>query len=125
MKLTGKEGDRPMTQASIMRQTMRRVGILVALAVFLAGVGLPLRGIAEPNSATLQVSLDEATRLDKDVNNLYQNGKFQEAIPLAEQSLKLREKVLGAMHPAIAESLNDLGMLYWAQGAYARAEQLY
>jgi CHAT domain-containing protein/tetratricopeptide (TPR) repeat protein len=46
-------------------------------------------------------------------------------MPLAERSLALREKVRGPRHPDLAESLNNLAMLYQAQGAYAKAEPLY
>jgi CHAT domain-containing protein len=66
--------------------------------------------------------LDEATRLDQDVERLYDGGKFQEAVPLAAKSLELREKALGPTHPDVAENLRDLVELYRAQGAYARAE---
>jgi len=59
------------------------------------------------------------------VEKLYGEGKFQEATLLAEQSLAFREKVLGPYHPEVAESLNNLAVLYDVQGAYAKAEPFY
>jgi CHAT domain-containing protein/tetratricopeptide (TPR) repeat protein len=111
-----------MTQEAIAPQRTRRAGVLLALAVLVGSFGLPQPAIAGPSSPTPQADLDEATRLNKEVESLYSGGKFQEAVPLAERSLELREKALGAMHPDVAESLNNLAALYQAQGAYARAE---
>jgi CHAT domain-containing protein/Tfp pilus assembly protein PilF len=58
------------------------------------------------------------------VEKLYREGKFQDALPFADQSLVLREKALGPRHPAVAKSLTNLAMLYQARGAYAKAEPL-
>jgi CHAT domain-containing protein len=113
-----------MTQASKTRLKMPRTGILAVLVVLFGGLGCVQRGAAQ-SSMTRKASLDEAARLDKAVEILYDKGKYQEAVPLAEQSLELREKVLGPMHPDVAESLNNLAVLYQAQGAYARAAPLY
>ncbi|HWO20054.1 MAG TPA: tetratricopeptide repeat protein [Kofleriaceae bacterium] len=113
-----------MTQEAITPQRTRRAGALLALAVLVGSLGLPQPAIAGPNSPTPQADLDEATRLDKEVESLYRGGKFQEAVPLAERSLKLREKALGPTHPLVAASLNNLGLLYQEQGAYARTEPL-
>ena len=37
----------------------------------------------------------------------------------------IREKALGPEHPDVATSLNNLAVLYRAQGQYAEAEPLY
>jgi CHAT domain-containing protein/Tfp pilus assembly protein PilF len=55
---------------------------------------------------------------------LYEQGKYQEAIPLAEKRVDLTERTLGAEHIATAASLNDLAVLYQAMGDYAKAEPL-
>jgi tetratricopeptide (TPR) repeat protein len=68
---------------------------------------------------------DDATALDKRVGELLQAGKFSEAIPLAQQSLAIREKALGPRHRDIAISLNELALLYDKQGRYTDAEPLY
>jgi CHAT domain-containing protein/Tfp pilus assembly protein PilF len=102
---------------------LRQLSILTLVAV-LFGVVQP--GHTQPRSSTptSQAVLDEASRLNKLVEKLYNEGKFGEAIPLAERALALREKVLGAMHPDVAETLNNLAVVYQAQGAYAKAEPL-
>ena len=43
-------------------------------------------------------SLASATELNKKAIELYKQGKYDEAVPLLEQSLKIRQQVLGAEH---------------------------
>jgi CHAT domain-containing protein/tetratricopeptide (TPR) repeat protein len=69
--------------------------------------------------------LVEAAHLSQRVIEIYQAGRYQEAIPLAERSLSILEQALGANHPFVAESLNNLAVLYRAQGNYAQSEPLY
>ncbi|MCA2883192.1 tetratricopeptide repeat protein [Microcystis sp. M043S1] len=71
------------------------------------------------------IALAEAERLNQQVIQLYQQGKYNEAIPLAEQALAIRKKVLGDNHPDTAQSLNNLAELYTVQGRYSEAEPLY
>jgi tetratricopeptide (TPR) repeat protein/nucleoside phosphorylase len=47
------------------------------------------------------------------------------AEPLLLCALEIREQRLGAIHPDTAESLNNLALLYRAQGRYSEAEPLY
>lgn len=44
---------------------------------------------------------------------LYSQGKYNEALPLFQSSLTIREKMLGKYHPAVAQSLNNYaGLLH-------------
>jgi tetratricopeptide (TPR) repeat protein len=91
-----------------------RIGfILAAMLLVVSFTGVP--AIAQQ---------DEAAALHKRVLELYQAGKFSEAIPLAERVLAIREKAFGPDHPEIATVLNSLAVLYTAQGRYAEAEPL-
>ncbi|MFQ5624493.1 MAG: tetratricopeptide repeat protein, partial [Paracoccaceae bacterium] len=56
---------------------------------------------------------------------LYQQGKYSEAISYAAKALKLGEEELGPDHPITARLLNNLALLYHAQGNYAEAAPLY
>jgi CHAT domain-containing protein len=67
----------------------------------------------------------EADELTNKAFVLHQAGKYAEAIPLVQQVLALREKVLGPDHPDVATVLNSFGILYDKQGRYAEAEPLY
>ena len=70
-------------------------------------------------------SLILATELNEKAIELYKQGKYDEAVPLLEKSLKIRQQVLGAEHPDVATSLNNLALLYKSQGRYTEAEPLY
>ncbi len=50
---------------------------------------------------------------------------YAEAEPLLKRSLAIHEKVLGRDHPGVATRLNNLALLYAAQGQYAEVESLY
>jgi tetratricopeptide (TPR) repeat protein len=52
---------------------------------------------------------------------LSSQGAYAAARPYLERALAIREKVLGADHPATATSLNNLGGLLDSQGAYEAA----
>jgi tetratricopeptide (TPR) repeat protein len=77
------------------------------------------------SQASPQDKLAEAERLTQQVIQLYQQGKYNEAIPLAEQALAIIKQQLGDNHPDTAQSLNNLALLYYSQGRYSEAEPLY
>ncbi len=59
-----------------------------------------------------EASLQQANKIFQEANQLWRAGKLKDAFPLAEQALRMREKVLGPDHPDIAQALNLLGTLY-------------
>src|SRR5437899_2393241 len=67
-------------------------------------------------------SIQEAEQLSRQVVLLYQQGRYEEAIPLAQRALN--EHVLGPEHRNTATLLNKLAGLYHDTGAYAKAEPL-
>ena len=68
---------------------------------------------------------DDPNALNQQVNQLIEQGKYQEAIPIAERAVELAKRVRGLEHPDTALSLNNLAELYQAMGEYAKAEPLY
>ena len=79
----------------------------------------------QPLQLAQSAELQEAEKLNQQVMQLYRQGKYREAIPLAEKVLAIIEKILGEEHPDVATSLNNLAALYQAQGNYTKAEPLY
>jgi tetratricopeptide (TPR) repeat protein len=63
--------------------------------------------------------------LNQKVFKLFNEGRYNEAIPIAEKALAIREKNLGLEHPEVATSLNNLAWLYKKIGDYSRAEPLF
>ncbi|MGK7895356.1 MAG: tetratricopeptide repeat protein [Xenococcus sp. (in: cyanobacteria)] len=81
--------------------------------------------ISQEETTIKDLALAEADKLEQQIIELYQQGKYSEAIPLAEQVLAIRQEQLGDNHPSTAESLDNLALLYQAQGRYPEAEALY
>ena len=44
---------------------------------------------------------------------LYDEGRFEEALPYYQRALAIREQVLGPEHPHTARSVNNMGVLLW------------
>ena len=95
----------------------RRSGHIVPAALLCLVLFVSCPGLAQ--------DLDEAAALNQQVTQLYKQGRFSEALPLAQRALAIREKALGPDHPGVAESLNNLAVLYQGQGRYVDAEPLY
>jgi tetratricopeptide (TPR) repeat protein len=68
--------------------------------------------------------LDRAHDLAKQVNDLYGQGKFAQAVPLESEVLQIRKQVLGERDPSSLTALNNLGMLYLQVRDFANAEPL-
>ena len=56
---------------------------------------------------------------------LQRAGKYDEALPLAERAMEIRERLLGADHRDVAAALDLLADIYNDRGKYAKAESLY
>ncbi|HKX30521.1 MAG TPA: CHAT domain-containing protein, partial [Blastocatellia bacterium] len=52
-------------------------------------------------------------------------GRYDEALPLAERSREIRERILGPGHREVATAINAVASLYHYKGDYAKAEPLY
>ncbi|MBM4283712.1 MAG: CHAT domain-containing protein [Deltaproteobacteria bacterium] len=65
--------------------------------------------------------LEEALSLNRQAMQLYQAGRYQEALPLAQRALAIREKAFGPEHPHTAVVVNTLGLLYEGLGKYDQA----
>jgi tetratricopeptide (TPR) repeat protein len=68
--------------------------------------------------------LADAQQLNAQVVQLYRQGKFADAVPLARTALAVLKEVLGERHPDYATSLNNLAMLYQAMGDSEKARPL-
>jgi CHAT domain-containing protein/Tfp pilus assembly protein PilF len=77
------------------------------------------------DSATDEGKLAEANTLVDQVGQLVDQGRYADAVPLAQKALALRDAVLGPNHADVALSLNDLGELYDDQGLFSEAEPLF
>jgi tetratricopeptide (TPR) repeat protein len=93
----------------------------VWLFLVVLGLGVLSAGAA----AADEPSLEEAHRLGQQALELYQAGRYQEALPLQQRALELNEKILGPEHPETVTGLNNLAGIYEALGAFAKALALH
>ena len=84
-----------------------------------------MQAIASRPEATALETTDGALLLNRAGYYLNRQGRYSEAEPLYVRSLAICEQQLGANHPNVASSLNNLAGLYKAQGRYSEAEPLY
>ena len=82
--------------------------------------------VAELRAATEKdFVLNEARQLQSESRELWKEDKYDEALPLAERALGVREKELGPDHPDVGTSLFGLGNICGDNGDWARVEPLY
>jgi tetratricopeptide (TPR) repeat protein len=67
----------------------------------------------------------ELSAASERVLELYSQGRYEEAAPLADKAVRLSEQEFGPDDPFTATMLNYLALLYHAQGRYGEAEPLY
>ena len=89
---------------------------LIALAIL---VGVLLSALYLPTTQAFYLPTTQANNLERlvyQVNVLTSEGRYTEAIPLAERMVELTEEKFGSEHIEVAAKLNDLGRLYFRQG---------
>lgn len=58
-------------------------------------------------------------------SELYDQERYLEALPFAEEALRLGENKFGPEHPTTGALLSNLAVVYDNQGRYAEAEPLF
>jgi tetratricopeptide (TPR) repeat protein len=69
--------------------------------------------------------IDDLVRLRTQVSQLYSQGKYTEAIPIAERYVALARQKHGDNHSEYATAIVWLASVYMGQGRYPEAEPLY
>jgi formylglycine-generating enzyme required for sulfatase activity/tetratricopeptide (TPR) repeat protein/CHAT domain-containing protein len=91
---------------------LRRAAVLIALMTSLGYDGVEAR------------RTDELSALREQVSHLYGDGRYAEAIPIAERYVALARRKRGEKHTEFATAIEWLGNLYRSVGRYAEAEPL-
>src|SRR5438552_1240834 len=95
----------------------------IVIVLFVCGLLFRLSGAATAKGQEAQLA--EAQRLNQQALQLYDAGRYAEAIPPAERALAIQENTLGPEHPLLATTLNNLALSYKAKGDYAYAAPLF
>ncbi len=94
--------------------------ILLSLILCIALYNLSLAQTTQlPNQSP---QLEEAAKLTAQVVRLYNEKKYDEALPLAKRTVEIREKELGKENELVASALGNLAMIYKAKKDYFNAE---
>jgi|GEM_PF-1557015 len=75
--------------------------------------------------AEQRAKLAQADAFERQVKQLYNEGKYSEGIGPALEACEIRRHILGEKHHYYTASLNNLALLYSHLGRYEEAEQLY
>ena len=100
---------------------MAGVGVLRRLVTLV--VAWVMCGIALAEAARAQ-GQDDLDRLRAEVSRLHGQGKYTQALPIAQRYVELARQRHGEEHPAFAGAISWLAYVYRAQGRYAEAEPL-
>ena len=94
------------------------------IAILLASLLLAASHAASGESGNISDTVD-ANALTQQVMELEKQGRYSEAVPLAQRALALYDKVLGHDHPDVATALYNLAELYRREARYVDAEPLF
>src|SRR6267143_1115609 len=104
-----------LSMRALQRHGLRPALLLIALVLLREPVLA-----ANPNNE----DQNKLASLQHKIDELNQAGKYGDAIPLAEERVKLVEKSLGREHLDTAVAVNALATLYAHTGNYTKAEPL-
>ncbi|MCR9164334.1 MAG: tetratricopeptide repeat protein [Nannocystaceae bacterium] len=131
--------DRPeeaQLSAELAHQLAERLGdpVLIAESTGRLAVVLEARGAFEESEARFreaivlfeQPGVEEPLQLSGTLNELgsflWSRGRADEAVPVLERSLRIRESLLGPDHPYVGSTLSNLGSAYVALGQREEAQ---
>jgi tetratricopeptide (TPR) repeat protein len=96
--------------------------IVILILLFIGVCITPKEGFSE--SRTAEIELQKAKELNEQVLKLEKEGRYLEAITIAEKILAIYEKALGPEHLDTFASFSKLASLYLKVGALDKAEPL-
>src|ERR1700687_2282127 len=91
------------------RRLAKSAFVLLALGLLILACPASLAEDNDPNA------------LNQQVDQLIEQGKYQEAMPIAERAVEVAKRTRGPGDAETAEALNNLGLLLRKSGDYAKA----
>ena len=103
--------------------------LILASVLFATSLGFPqtqhLSYRVFENSSYQTAESSETDRLSAQVVKLFEEGRYNEALPLAKRVPEIREKQLGTNSKPIAVALCNVAMIYMQQKIYDQAESFF
>lgn len=81
--------------------------------------------VASATAQSQDDALKEASQLSLQVVKLHNEGKYEEALPMAKRAVEIRESLLGKEDPLVADALSNLGAVMMAMKNYGGAQSQY
>ena len=100
---------------------MAGVGVVRRLAALAVAWVVCVTALAGPAQAQGQ---NDLARLNAEIGRLHGQGKYAEALPIAQRYVELARKKYGEDHPAFAAAISWLASIYQDQGRLAESEPL-
>ena len=80
---------------------------------------------AETKNTSREAEIERVNQLNQQGTDLYQQGKYAEAVSIFEQVFEIIKRLFPEGHPNIIVGLNNLAEIYRVQGKYVKAETLF
>src|SRR3989442_458425 len=68
---------------------------------------------------------NQIARMTQQADQLSENGRYKDAVNIVTQLCKMIKRNFGENNSDYANSLNNLGLMYYYMGDYSKAEPLY
>ncbi len=104
---------------------MKRRLTLLLLTLLAAASFASARADGQEQPAAQSAESEEDVRLVTSLVKLYNEGKYDEALPLAERVLELRQKAHGPEHVLVALALRNMATIHVEKKNSGEAEKLY
>jgi CHAT domain-containing protein len=122
--------------SEIRTQGREEVSLVAEVAGDFQLIVSPTQNVAPAGSYEIQVeelrvatdtdrALHDARKRFEEALKLQRAGKYDEALPLAERALEIRETLLGTEHHDVAAAIGCLASIYLGRGEYVKAEPLF
>ena len=98
--------------------------IILVISLLLAGINLQSERL-EPQDAERTKELARAVELSAQVVKLYNDRRYKEALPLAQQVVEIRQRLLSPHDLLLGDALFNLGELYLAEKRTTKADELF
>ena len=108
-----------------MTRRLRTVSLAMGALLFCCAVAQPIESANLQTQNSNNPELTEAATLSAAVVQLFREGKYKEALPLAKRALEIREKVLSPPDDQLTSSQRNLAEVYVALGKYGDAKELF
>lgn len=98
--------------------------MILLISFLLAGINLQ-SGRLQPQDLDRTKELARAVELSAQVVKLYNERRYKEALPLAQQVVEIRQRLLSPDDLILGDALFNLGELYLAEKKTSKADELF